>query len=125
MQGRRSQNLAIIPYDLEIERTIQKPRRQKDNSKEKEKLEVEQEMEEAHVENPLVRRPMKSSFVPQNLNQLSCIVFPPTVQSNFNLSPHLLNMVPHYRGTPIEDSYLHIRDFFDLCKTQNIHGLTA
>jgi len=34
-------------------------------------------------------------------------------------------MVPHYRGTPTEDPYLHIRDFFDLCKTQNIHGLNA
>jgi hypothetical protein len=33
-------------------------------------------------------------------------------------------MLPHFRGTPFEDPYLHIRDFFDLCKTQNIHGLT-
>jgi hypothetical protein len=46
------------------------------------------------------------------------------VQSNFDLSP-LLNMVPHYRGTPTEDPYLHIWDFFDLCKTQNVHGLNA
>jgi hypothetical protein len=34
-------------------------------------------------------------------------------------------MVPHYRGTPKDDPYLHIRDFFDLCKMQNIHGLNA
>jgi hypothetical protein len=34
-------------------------------------------------------------------------------------------MVPHYRGTPTEDPYLHIWDFFDLCKTQNVHGLNA
>jgi hypothetical protein len=34
-------------------------------------------------------------------------------------------MVPHYRGTPNEDSYPHIQDFFDLCKTQNTHGLNA
>jgi hypothetical protein len=34
-------------------------------------------------------------------------------------------MVPHYRGTPIEDPYLHIRDFFDICKTPNILGLNA
>lgn len=46
------------------------------------------------------------------------------MQSNFDLSS-LLNMVPHYRGTPTEDPYLHIRDFFDLCKTQNINGLNA
>jgi hypothetical protein len=34
-------------------------------------------------------------------------------------------MVPHYRGTPTEDPYMHIRDFFDLCKTQNVLGLNA
>jgi hypothetical protein len=68
---------------------------------------------------------MKSSFIPQNLNQPSCIAFQLNVQSNFNLSPHLLSMVPHYRGTPTEDPYLHIRDFFDICKTQNIHGLNV
>jgi hypothetical protein len=98
---------------------------QKTTPKEEEELEVEEEMAEARVENQPERKPMKSSFIPQNLNQPSCIAFQPTVQSNFNLSPHLLNMVPHYRGTPTEDPYLHIRDFFDLCKTQNIHGLTA
>jgi hypothetical protein len=76
------------------------------------------------VENPPERKPMKSSFIPQNPNQPSCILFQPNVQSNFDLSS-LLNMVPHYRGTPTEDPYLHIQDFFDLCKTQNINGLNA
>jgi hypothetical protein len=52
------------------------------------------------------------------------IAFQPNVQSNFDLSP-LLNMVPHYRGTPKEDPYLHIWDFFYLCKNQNVHGLNA
>jgi hypothetical protein len=81
-------------------------------------------MTEVRVENPPERKPMKSSFIPQNPNEPSCIAFQPNVHSNFDLSP-LLNMVPHYRGTPTEDPYLHIRDFFDLCKTQNIHGLNA
>jgi hypothetical protein len=31
----------------------------------------------------------------------------------------------HYRCTPTEDPFLHIRDFFDLCKTQNVHGLNT
>jgi hypothetical protein len=47
------------------------------------------------------------------------------VQSTFNLSPHLLNMVPHYRGTPTDDPYLQVWDFFDLCKMQYIHSLNA
>jgi hypothetical protein len=32
-------------------------------------------------------------------------------------------MVPHYRGTPTEDPYVQIQDFFDLCNTQKVHGL--
>jgi hypothetical protein len=122
MQGRRSQNSNVIPYDLEIERTI---RQQRDTSESENIFKVKEEMAEVCVENPPEWKPMKSSFIPQNLNQPSCIAFQPNVQSNFNLSPHLLSMVPHYRGTPMEDPYLRIRDFFDLCKTQNIHGLNA
>jgi hypothetical protein len=93
--------------------------------KQKNIFEVEEKMAEACVENPPERKPMNSFFIPQNLNQPSCIAFQPNVQNNFNLSLHLLNMVPHYRDTPTEDPYLRIQDFFDLCKTQNIHGLNA
>jgi hypothetical protein len=125
MQGHRSQNLAVIPYNPEIERTIRQPRRPKEDSEEEEEFEVEEKMAEAHIENQPERKPMKSSFIPQNLNQPSCIAYQPNAQGSFNLSPHLLNMLPHFRGTPSEDPYLHIRDFFDLCKTQNIHGLTS
>ena len=113
MQGRRSQNLGVVVYNPEIERTLTRLRKQAER-------ETVNEMGDEHV-----RRPMKDSFVPQNLNQPSCIAYQPNVQGSFNLSPQLLNMVPHYRGTPSEDPYLHIRDFFDLCKTQNIQSLTT
>ena len=33
-------------------------------------------------------------------------------------------MGSHYKGTPTKNSYWHIREFFDLCKTQNVQGLT-
>jgi hypothetical protein len=72
---------------------------------------------------PLVRRPMKSFFSPQILNQPSCINFQPIVHSSYDLSP-LLNLSPHYKGTPIENPYWHIREIVDLCKTQNVQGLT-
>jgi hypothetical protein len=71
-------------------------------------------MEDEQAENPPVRKPMKSSFIPQNLNQPSCIAYQPTVKTKFNLSLHLLSMVSHYRGTPFEDPNLHNTDFFDL-----------
>jgi hypothetical protein len=72
---------------------------------------------------PPVRRPMKSYFSPQILNQPSCINFQPTVHSNYDLSP-LLNLSPHYKGTPTENPYWHIREIVNLCKTQNVQGLT-
>jgi hypothetical protein len=91
MQGRRSQNLDIITYNLEIKRTIRQCR---ETSELENIFKVEEDMAEVRVENPPERKPMKSSFIPQNLNQPSCIAFQPNVQSNFDLSP-LLHMVPH------------------------------
>jgi hypothetical protein len=64
MQRRRSQNLAIIPYNPEIERTIQQPLRPKEDSEEEEEFKVEEKM----AENQPERKLMKSFFVPQNLN---------------------------------------------------------
>jgi hypothetical protein len=66
---------------------------------------------------------MKSSFSPQILNQPSCINFQPIVQSSYDLSL-LLNMCRHYKGTPTENPYWHIREIVDLCRTQNVQGLT-
>jgi hypothetical protein len=72
MQGRRSQNSELIPYNLEIERTI---RQQKEISEAEILFEVGEKMAEVRVENPPEWKPMKSSFIPQNLNQPSCIAF--------------------------------------------------
>jgi hypothetical protein len=33
-------------------------------------------------------------------------------------------MCQHYKGTPIENPYWHIREIVDVCKTQNVQGLT-
>jgi hypothetical protein len=45
------------------------------------------------------------------------------VQSSYDLSP-LLNLSLHYKGTPTENPYWHIREIIDLCRTQNVQGLT-
>ncbi|KAM1944885.1 hypothetical protein ACFX15_013072 [Malus domestica] len=41
-----------------------------------------------------------------------------------HLSPQLLSMVPHFSGKAEEDPHLHLTDFFDLCRTQGVQGLT-
>jgi hypothetical protein len=69
--GRRSQNLDIITYDPEIERTIRQCR---DTSEFENIFKVEEDMGEVRVENPPERKPMKSSFIPQNPKLPSCIV---------------------------------------------------
>jgi hypothetical protein len=50
----------------------------------------------AHEPTTIVRRPMKHAFIPQNLDQPSCIAYQPEVQGTFNLSPHILNTFTHF-----------------------------
>ena len=72
---------------------------------------------------PLECRPMKQSFIPHNPNQPSCIAYQPEVEGNYYISPQILNVLMHFRGTTTEDPKLHLREFFDLCKFQQIQGL--
>jgi hypothetical protein len=123
MQGLRSKNPAILPLEIEIERTIwQKPR---DNVEEEEE---EHQIEEAMVEQlvnqpPLERRPMKQSFILDNPNQTSCIAYQSKAKGNYYISLQILNALTHFRGTPTEDPNLHLREFTDLCKFQHVQGL--
>jgi hypothetical protein len=82
MQGLRSKNSTILQIDIEIERTIrQKPR---DNFEEEEELKVEEPMAEQLVNQPPpMQRPMKQSFIPQNLNQPSCIAYQSKAEGNY------------------------------------------
>jgi hypothetical protein len=83
MQGLRSKNPAILPFDTEIERTIrQKPR--ENIEEEEEELQEEKAMAEQHVNQPQLgnqpppeRRHMKQAFIPDNPNQTSCIAYQP------------------------------------------------
>jgi hypothetical protein len=123
MQGLRYKNPAILPLDTEIERTIrQRPR---DNvEEEEEELNIKEEMAEQHVNQPQPqRRPMKQSYIPDNPNQSSCIAYQPEAEGNYYISPQILNALTHFRGTPIEDPNLRIREFSDLCKFQHIQCL--
>lgn len=70
-------------------------------------------------------KPLKSSFIPQGVAQPSCITFTPVVGTTFSLSPQPINSVPHFYGKPNEDPNNHLREFYDLCRTQFPPGLTA
>ena len=118
MQGLRSKNPSILPIDIEIEWTIQqKPR---DNVEEEEE---ELDIEEETIAAQNVNQPMKQSFIADNPNQSSCIAYQPEVEGNYYISPQILNVLTHFRGTPIKDPKLHLKERSDLCKFQHIQGL--
>ena len=73
---------------------------------------------------PPMWRPLKQAFIPQNLNQPSCINYQQKAKGNYYIFPQILNALTHFRGTTTEDPHLHLREFFDLCKLQHIQGLT-
>ncbi|XP_038697981.1 uncharacterized protein LOC119995539 [Tripterygium wilfordii] len=87
------------------------------------------EEEEQHIfeDNAMAEeeKPLKAFFVPTNLAQPSCIAFTPTTASTYSISPQLINSVPHFYGKSMEDPNMHLREFYDLCRTQNIQHLNA
>ncbi|XXG69121.1 hypothetical protein AAC387_Pa06g2063 [Persea americana] len=108
MQGRRSQDLVIIVYDPEIERTFRRQQRQAERARSNTQLSSNSKLKEiivngnqspkrkmAGVEEEVVnnqKRPMKESYIPLHIDQPSTIFYPPNTAGNFTLTAQLLNM---------------------------------
>ena len=45
-----------------------------------------------------------------------CLVFPLNV-SHFNFKPSIIQLIPTFHGLDSENSYLHLRDFKEVCNT--------
>ena len=117
MQGLQSKNPTIHPIVKEIEQTIrQKPKGNVEG--EEEEFDIEEETMAKQIVNqpPPERRPMKQSFILDNLNQSSCIAYQPEAEGNYYISLQIHNALTHFKGTPTEDPNLHLREFIDLCK---------
>ncbi|KAM1240029.1 hypothetical protein ACFX2J_045393 [Malus domestica] len=91
MQGRQSLNLALIPIDHELERTLRNQQRKHLSQGEvletPPNFEKELEMAEQDREIVPVRRLMRDSFDPQDLDRPSCIAFQPNIDGTCMLSP--------------------------------------
>jgi len=48
----------------------------------------------------------------------SCIVFPLDA-SHFNFKPDINQLLPSFHGLDLENSYLHLREFEEVCNTYN------
>jgi hypothetical protein len=44
--------------------------------------------------------------------------FPPDA-SHFNFKPDIIQLLPSFHGLDIENSYLHLREFIEVCDTYN------
>ena len=48
----------------------------------------------------------------------SCIIFPPDA-SHFNFKPDIIQLLPTFHGLELENPYLHLREFEEVCNTYN------
>jgi hypothetical protein len=55
---------------------------------------------------------------PTRTSAPSCIVFPPDA-SHFNFKPGIIQLLPSFHGLDLENPYLHLREFEEVCNTYN------
>jgi len=55
---------------------------------------------------------------PTRTSAPSCIIFPPDA-SHFNFKPDSMQLLPIFHGLELENPYLHLREFEEVCNTYN------
>jgi hypothetical protein len=55
---------------------------------------------------------------PTTTSSPSCIVFAPDA-SHFNFKPGIIQLLPSFYGLDVENPYLHLREFEEVCNTYN------
>jgi len=78
---------------------------------------VKEDNQSLHNENNRVRT-LRDHMNPTRTNTPSCIVFPPDT-SNFNFKPGIIQLLPILYSLDLENSYLHLREFEEVCNTYN------
>lgn len=63
-------------------------------------------------------RTLRHHMNPIRTSAPSCLVFPPDA-SNFNFKPQIIQLLPNFHGLDSENSYLHLREFEEVCNTYN------
>jgi hypothetical protein len=78
---------------------------------------VEEDNQSLHNENNRVRT-LRYHMNPIRTSAPSCIVFPPDA-SHFNFKPGIIQLLPSFHGLDVENSYLHLTEFEEVCNTYN------
>ena len=63
-------------------------------------------------------RTFRDYMNPTRTSARSCIIFPPD-DSYFNFKPDIIQLLPSFHGLDIENPYLHLREFEEVCNTYN------
>ena len=63
-------------------------------------------------------RTLRDHMNPTRTSAPSCIVFPPDA-SHFNFKPDIIQLLPSFHGLDLENSYLHLKEFEEVCNTYN------
>jgi hypothetical protein len=63
-------------------------------------------------------RTLRDYINPTRISARLCIVFPPDA-SHFNFKPDIIQLLPSFHDLDLENSYLHLREFEEVCKTYN------
>jgi hypothetical protein len=63
-------------------------------------------------------RTLRYHMNPTRTSSPSCIVFPPDA-SHFNFKLDIIQLLPSFHGLDLENPYLHLRKFEEVCNTYN------
>jgi len=61
---------------------------------------------------------LRDHINPTRTSAPSCVIFPLDA-SHFNFKPGIIKLLPIFHGLDIENSYLHLREFEEVCNTYN------
>jgi len=61
---------------------------------------------------------LENHMNPTRTSAPSCIVFPPDA-SHFNFKPDIIQLLPSFHDLDLENPYLHLREFKEVCNTYN------
>ena len=63
-------------------------------------------------------RTLRDYMNPTGTSARSCIIFAPDA-SHFNFKPNIVQLLPTFHGLELENPYLHLREFEEVCNTYN------
>ena len=78
---------------------------------------AEEDNQSLHNDNNRVRI-LRDHMNPTRTSAPSCIVFPHDA-SHFNFKLGIIQLLPSFHGLDLENPYLHLREFEEVCKTYN------